>query len=265
VNARLCEITGYSEEELLAQTWQDMTHPDDVATNVERVDAIATGREQVVQYEKRYLHRSGASVWVRVSSSIVRDSEGQPLHFVAHVEDISDRRLAEDRLKDLADHDSLTGLLNRRRFDEDLRATILRMRRHGGTAALVLVDVDRFKEVNDTFGHKVGDDVLVSVAGALRGRLRATDIVGRLGGDEFAAILFEVEPAGAAQVADELAAAIRSRQVVTPTGQVGVTASIGVVLLDGAALISEDEALIAADRALYTAKSDGRDRVVIAG
>jgi diguanylate cyclase (GGDEF)-like protein/PAS domain S-box-containing protein len=260
VNAKLSELTGYSEEELLSRTWREITHPDDLDESADRISAVVDGRARSLHHEKRYLHADGSTVWVRVSSTIVRDAAGRPLHFVSQIEDIRDRRRAEDRLKELADHDPLTGLLNRRRFDEELRDTVLRLRRHGGRAALVLIDIDRFKAVNDTHGHKVGDDVLVGVAGALSGRLRATDVVGRLGGDEFAVLLFETGPEDSLRVAGQLAAAIRGRSV----EGVSVTVSIGVVMLDAEGGLSEGEALVAADRALYRAKSEGRDRVSMA-
>ena len=263
VNARLCELTGYTEDELLARTYRDITHADDLGASDEAVGGVLAGRSETLAYEKRYVHANGMPVWVRVSSSLVRNTEGAPMHFVSQIEDVSERRRAEDRLKDLADHDSLTGLLNRRRFDEELAMALMRMRRHGGRVALVLIDVDGFKSVNDTHGHKVGDDVLVEIAAALRGRLRASDAVGRLGGDEFAVLLYQTGPADARRVAGELADAIRARCVRTGSGEVTVTVSIGVVVLDETARGGEDEALVAADRALYAAKSQGRDRVVL--
>jgi diguanylate cyclase (GGDEF)-like protein/PAS domain S-box-containing protein len=259
VNAKLCELTGYREEELLACTWRDMTHPDDLDENIGLVGSVLEGRAESVSFDKRYVHADGRAVWVRVSTSLVRDAEGRPVNFVSQIEDIRDRRRAEERLKDLADHDSLTGLLNRRRFDEELRSVVQRLRRYGGRAALLLLDVDRFKAVNDTHGHKAGDDVLVAVAGALRRRLRATDIVGRIGGDEFGVLLLETGADESRLVALELAGAIRKGG-----GPVDVTASIGVVLLDERASADADDALVDADRALYAAKSAGRDCVVLA-
>jgi diguanylate cyclase (GGDEF)-like protein len=203
-------------------------------------------------------------VWVNVSSSLILDADGKPLHLVSQIEDVTDRKRAESRLKNLAEHDPLTGLLNRRRFDEELADTISRVRRHGGRAAILLIDLDRFKLVNDTYGHKTGDEVLVAVAAELRARLRGTDIVARLGGDEFAAVLYEADAEAAQAVAGDLAAALRSKQVVSAGAELGVTASIGIVLVDRET-IGDDAALIAADRALYSAKNGGRDRIALAG
>ncbi len=264
VNSKLCEITGHGEDALLGRTFAEITHPDDVSGNTEGLERLVSGQLPVLVVEKRYLRPDGKTVWVRVSSSLVRDADGAPAHVVAQIEDISDRRRTEHRLKELADHDPLTGLLNRRRLDEELRTTLLRIRRHGGRAALLLFDIDRFKTVNDSFGHKAGDDVLCALAGILRGRLRATDVVARLGGDEFAVLLFEASPEDARRVADELAASIRAMRVPREGGHVSITVSAGVVLLDPQTTGDEDEALVAADRALYTAKRDGRDRVALA-
>jgi diguanylate cyclase (GGDEF)-like protein/PAS domain S-box-containing protein len=263
VNATLCEITGYTEDELLARTFQDITHPDDLEQNLETLEKVVAGGARTVRFEKRYLRPNGRAVWVNVSSSLMHDSDGNPLHFVSQIEDVTDRKRAERKLKDLADHDPLTGLLNRRRFDEELRKTILRLRRHGGRAALLLVDLDRFKLVNDTYGHKTGDDVLVAAAEALRRRLRQTDAVGRLGGDEFAAILYEADLPAAQRVAAEVAAALRANRTRSGRAEIAVTASIGVVLLDRETA-GEEEALLSADRALYEAKDGGRNQVVLA-
>jgi diguanylate cyclase (GGDEF)-like protein/PAS domain S-box-containing protein len=261
VNPTLCELTGYTEGELLARTFQDITHPDDLEQNLSELQRVIGGELRAMRLEKRYLRANGHTVWVRISSSLVRDADGNPLHFVSQIENVTDRRRAEERLKELADQDSLTGLLNRRRFDEELRLTLLRLGRHGGHATLLLLDLDRFKLVNDTYGHKTGDEVLVAVGRTLRETLRETDVVARLGGDEFAVIALETGSAGALSIATDLATALRSRQIVSGDAEVTITASIGVVGLDQASGAAGDDPLVAADRALYRAKSSGRDRI----
>jgi diguanylate cyclase (GGDEF)-like protein/PAS domain S-box-containing protein len=261
VNPSLCRLTGYSEAELLGRTFQDLTHPDDLEANLTEVRKVMDGQRRAMKIEKRYIRADGKIVWVAVSSSLVRDADGTPIHNVAQIEDVTRRREAEERLKELADRDPLTGLLNRRRFDEELRLTLLRLRRHGGGAALLVIDLDRFKLVNDTHGHKTGDEVLVAVAETLRARLRETDVVARLGGDEFAAIALETGREGAQIVARDLAEALRARPIVCGEAEVTVTASIGFVLLDQSTLADGGDPLVAADRALYKAKSRGRDRV----
>jgi diguanylate cyclase (GGDEF)-like protein/PAS domain S-box-containing protein len=261
VNPMLCEITGYTESELLASTFYDITHPDDLEKNRTEVQRVIGGERRAMRIEKRYVRPNGNTVWVRISSSLVRDADGNPLHFVSQIENVTDRKRAEERLKELADHDSLTGLLNRRRFDEELRLTLQRLRRHGGQATLLLIDLDRFKRVNDTYGHKTGDEVLVAVAAALRGRLRETDVVARLGGDEFAAIALETDGKDARSLATNLADALHALKITSGEAELTVTASIGVVPLDQVSMADDDDPLVAADRALYQAKSGGRDRI----
>jgi diguanylate cyclase (GGDEF)-like protein/PAS domain S-box-containing protein len=260
VNDSLCELTGYSEAELLQLTYRDITHPDDLEKNVAEVEDLLVGRITFMRIEKRYVRPNGRPVWVHISSSLVRDADGKPLHIVSQIEDVTGRKRAETKLRDLAERDSLTGVLNRRRFHEELDDALTRLRRDGGSSALLLVDLDRFKLVNDTRGHKVGDDVLVEVASVLRKRLRARDVVGRIGGDEFAALLDGATGAVAVMVARELLGALHLR---IPAGdaEVAVSASIGVVQLDP--VTTGEAALIAADRALYQAKHAGRDRVAV--
>ena len=201
-----------------------------------------------------------------LSVSLVRDSDGTPLYFVSQIEDITERKHAEQELKRLADHDSLTGLLNRRRFDEELQRELGRLARQPNAhAALLLLDVDRFKLVNDSLGHRAGDDVLCAVAQTLSRRLRDTDVIARLGGDEFAALLVDLRDVrDAPQIATELAAAIRTQSILTVGGAATVTVSIGVVALDQHTSEREIDTLIAADNAMYRAKRAGRNRISLA-
>ena len=140
-------------------------------------------------------------------------SQGEPLYYVLQVEDIGDRKQTERELRRLADHDSLTGLLNRRGFMEGLRRELRRMERKGEYGALLLLDLDNFKLVNDTGGHLVGDQVLCATADVLRRRLRATDVIGRLGGDEFAALVLNVTPRQASEIAAETTETLRAMTV----------------------------------------------------
>ncbi len=261
VNARLCEITGYDEDELLARRFVDVTHPEDVDKNAENIDNLSAGRVRSIRIEKRYVRPSGEIVWVNISSSLIVDADGKPLHLVSQIEDVTERRRADARLQEMADHDPLTGLLNRRRFEEERARAVGRLGRHGGEAALCLVDLDRFKEVNDTFGHKTGDDVLIAVASALKSRLRATDVVARLGGDEFAVLLLDVDAERAESVADELVSAVRGLRITSGPHELSVTASAGLVLFGSGRAVGDEEALVAVDRALYRAKHEGRDRI----
>ena len=262
VNRTLCEITGYDESSLLELCFQEITHPDDLDADVEQVRRVLTGEIRTYQMEKRYRRRDGQIVWAMLSVSLVRDRVQQPLYFVSQIEDISERKEAEDRLQELADHDPLTGLVNRRRFSEELEREVARTRRHSSETAVLIIDLDWFKLINDSLGHRAGDDVLCAVARTLESRLRATDVLSRIGGDEFAVIApTDGGEVAARKLASDLAEAIRTQTVVTSGTARHVTASIGVALLNEHTATSADDLLAAADGAMYSAKRDGRDRI----
>ena len=265
-NRTLSAITGYTEHELLRRTFADITHPDDLDADVEQARRLLAGETEAYQMEKRYVCADGSVVWVALSVSLVRDAGGKPMYFVAQIEDINARKLAEQELRFLADHDPLTGLLNRRRFYEEVDRELGRLGRHPHRhAAVLLLDVDRFKTINDALGHKAGDEVLTALAGILGVRLRASDSVGRLGGDEVAALLVDItEHDDAVAIARELRDTIRAEPILTSAGPVAVTVSIGVAALGADSDPVTDHALTLADDAMYQAKRNGRDQIGIA-
>ena len=186
--------------------------------------------------------------------------EGRVVGRVWSFRDVTDRRRADAQLQHLADHDSLTDLVNRRRFEEALTVELERSARYGSGGALLLLDLDDFKRVNDTHGHLRGDEVLRATARLLGSRLRSTDLLGRLGGDEFAVLLPEADTVRATKLAEELLEVIREHEFDTREGPLRMTTSIGVVAL--ADLPEGDmEPMAAADTAMYTAKREGRDRL----
>lgn len=174
-----------------------------------------------------------------------------------------ERDRLEGRLQHLADHDPLTDLFNQRRFDEELARELLAARRYGTSGAVMALDLDNLKHVNDTLGHEAGNELIARVAEIVRERLRKTDIVARIGGDEFAAVLPRADESQACQIASELLDAIRDQALVeTAGGACSTSASIGIAVFhDGAEHPSGDELLNEADMAMYDAKEAGRDRV----
>jgi diguanylate cyclase (GGDEF)-like protein len=185
--------------------------------------------------------------------------EAHPAALVATFRDITERRDYEAELQRLADFDELTGLPNRRAFLRVLADHLASRRRDDVRGALLVLDLDRFKELNDTLGHAVGDRVLVHAARAMQERVRATDVLGRLGGDEFAVLLRGADEREAQGVAQALVERLRQEALPTAQGVRQVSASVGVVPLSGAAGASVDRALQAGDEAMYAAKSSGRD------
>jgi len=182
--------------------------------------------------------------------------------------DVTEQKHFEGELQHLADHDALTGLINRRRFEEDLARGVAYTVRYGGGMAALVLDVDNFKYVNDTLGHKAGDELIQSVANLLRERLRETDVLARLGGDEFALLLPQVDADGASNVADSILEAVRSHIVIVGGQRVSMTVSIGVALLDesieaGESASKGGQLMVDADLAMYEAKMGGRNCVSV--
>ena len=164
-----------------------------------------------------------------------------------------------NRLEELVLFDELTGLRNRRAILNDLDMLVTGAARHGLSLAVLMLDVDHFKAINDEHGHRVGDDVLREIGARLRGRMRGGDVAGRLGGDELLIVLPSTEAGGADSLARSISSSMRDTPVQTPSGPVVVTVSIG-----SAAWLDDDVEMLLerADRALYSAKEQGRDRTV---
>ena len=189
---------------------------------------------------------------------------GQPLNFLTQIQDITERKLFEGRLQHLADHDSLTGLFNRRRFEEELARELALAERHGNSAALLAIDLDNFKYINDSLGHSVGDELIARVGEALFARLRKTDVLARLGGDEFAVILPRADEADASRVAGALLESVAAVDLqTTGSHQRSVTASIGISIFEPGSGITAEELHVEADIAMYDAKEAGRGRATV--
>ncbi|HTN22925.1 MAG TPA: GGDEF domain-containing protein [Solirubrobacteraceae bacterium] len=174
------------------------------------------------------------------------------------------RRALEAQLYELANRDALTGLYNRHRFEEELGRFLTRVRRYGATGALLLLDLDHFKPINDSLGHEAGDRMLRAVAKVVGGLVRESDVVGRLGGDEFAVLLLEATQEDAVARAEELLAAVAAIRITTRAGDGWTSASIGVAVADATSVPAPSELLGRADAAMYRAKRAGGDRVAAA-
>ena len=387
VNAALCEITGWPEAELLARSFQDITHPDDLDADLAQVELLLAGGSTGYRMEKRYITRAGSEIWAMLSVSLARDASGQPRHFISQIQDIGGRkrdeqrlqvaeleartqrdhaqaiisamhegyaltidgeikavnealctltgfseqelvgmrvpfpfwppeqqsenmrlsqqivesqggtfeatlmrrngerfvaeitaelafdpagesiglvntvrdisvqRLQQQELERLARTDSLTGLANRYVLQESLDRAAAHARRHGGTLALILLDLDWFKQVNDLHGHPAGDSALVEVARRLAETVRADEVLARVGGEEFAWLLPDAGAEEAVSAADRARRAIAEIPFAT-AGQLTMSAGVGLMLGPG----EGDELYRLADRALYDAKQRGRNR-----
>jgi diguanylate cyclase (GGDEF)-like protein/PAS domain S-box-containing protein len=259
VNDALCRILGRTRNELMAATLHEIAHPEDVDRDERSFRDLLLGKIPSYQVERRYRHAFGHYFWALLTVSLVRDRLGTPLYLVSQVQDISDRKEMAARLEHLIDHDFLTGLLNRRRFQDEVTHHTTRMSRYGTQGAILMIDLDHFKNVNDSFGHKAGDDLLRGVAGALRHQVRETDVLARVGGDEFAVLLPEANGDQARLVAEGIVKTLGRQVAVLGDRSIQITASAGVALFDGRRAM---EVLEFADLAMYEAKVAGRNRVV---
>ncbi len=209
--------------------------------------------------------RPGEPDEVTVAATVVAltDGEGRVENLLVTVVDVSERKRFEQTLAHLADHDPLTGLGNRRKFDIELTAHLDRCRRYGASGALLMVDLDNFKQVNDTLGHSAGDELIVSVADVLRRRMRTSDVVVRLGGDEFAVLLPGADREASESVARDVVHLVRDQvRVLDGNRSRKVTTSVGVVLIQDPE-ITPAELLSTADMTMYDAKDAGRDQFVV--
>jgi diguanylate cyclase (GGDEF)-like protein/PAS domain S-box-containing protein len=242
VNRALCAFTGHTPDELEGTEITRQLHPD------ERTGA------HLDRGEHRFMHAAGTIVWGAVNATRVRDE-----HVLVQVQDVTERRRYEAELRYLADHDPLTGLLNRRAFTHALESHLEHVRRYGPAGATLVLDLDHFKNINDTLGHGSGDELIVSLAGALRERLGDRVAIGRLGGDELAILVPDGDAdAAAADVLD----VVRAQRISSPSGRLrSVSASVGIAGFDEPGL-DADAVLANADLAMYEAKDAGRDRAV---
>lgn len=165
-------------------------------------------------------------------------------------------------LRYLADHDPLTGLYNRRRFRAELDQQVALSARYGGRGAVMVIDVDGLKEVNDSHGHQAGDTLIRGIAAVLRERVRATDVVGRLSGDEFAVLMPRADTAGALQLAEDLRAEV-AEGLETGAGATPITISVGITMFGERAGVTAEGLMVAADQAMYRAKAEGRNRIAL--
>ncbi len=262
-NGAFCSLLGYDPETLRHMSFAELTHPDDLEHEMDLFNEIVTRKRSSYRITKRYIRRDGNVVWVDLSAAEVCDEAGQAFSIVAVLQDISDRKAAENAIEQLAFHDVLTRLPNRRLLQDRLTQALASSGRNGRHGALLFIDLDNFKGLNDTLGHYIGDLLLQQVAQRLAARIRSGDTVARLGGDEFVMMLDGLD-------ADRIEAAAQTEalgtQLLTALNQpyrlesydYHGSASIGATLFLGNQCAPE-ELMKQADIAMYHAKQCGRN------
>lgn len=254
VNPAVERLRGYSVEEVLGERLEQAFTPESYEQAREGLEQLLrTGDLPRHHWELEQTCKDGSTVWVEIIVKVLRDAQGRPQGLLGITRDITERRAAEAQLEHLAHHDVLTGLPNRALYQDRLEQALERVGRRGGEVALLYVDLDDFKGVNDRYGHEAGDQVLREIARRLRECVRASDTVARIGGDEFTVILGEVARREDVQrVADKILRSI-AQPVRLPTGIARLGASVGVAVFPRDATDAEG-LLRRADHAMYRAK-----------
>lgn len=257
------ELTGYQPEDLIDNrrvAWSELVEPEDTAEVVSQVEqAIAKAESFSLEYRLR--RADGQVIWVWERGRGVADDGGMVLEGI--ILDVTERKRLEDQLSELATLDSLTGQFNRRETERVLQEEVVRAGRYHRQLAVLWVDLDHFKRVNDTWGHAIGDEVLRTVSLRLADTIRTVDTLGRYGGEEFIVVVPEASAGEARDAAERLRRRVAAEPVVTSSGEtIPITLSIGVAVYPDHGKTA-DELCNHADKAMYIAKSLGRDRIAV--
>ncbi len=226
-----------------------------------QLQRLLDGEDRCLVAEVQIREAHPDPLWVNVNAAVISDAAGRPEHLVLQLQDITERKQFEHELRIHAERDPLTGLLNRRRLEEELKATVAEVQRYSTRAALMVCDLDNLKLVNDTLGHKAGDKLITGVARLLGECVRETDVLARMGGDEFAVLLPHATLEQALVIAERLRAAVLDLDLdlVAAQQKLHTTLSIGIAPLGGG--LSAEDSLVAADLAMYEAKRSGHNRI----
>lgn len=262
-NRALGDLLRRSPERLVGMQLADFVYPDDREMVDAQFGPLVRGEIDHYEGDHRYVREDGESLWVHAAVSLVRNEEDAPDFVIVMLEDVTARKLVEEELSHRALHDPLTGLPNRDLLDDRLAMALTRMPRQEASTVVIFLDLDRFKEVNDAYGHAAGDRLLVAVARRLEGSLRPSDTVSRFGGDEFVVLCEDVAgEEGAMTAAWRVLQALARPFVLDEEAEVYVEASLGAAIATGTR--QRPEQLIRnADAAMYRAKQLGGNRIVV--
>ena len=259
VNQAVCDLLGRPKELLLGRRWTDFTHPDDIPLMDILTEKVAAGVSTYAD-ERRYLRPDGSEVWAATHVSIVRDAKGTPLYFFSHLLDITAYKKLANELAHRAMHDELTGLPNRALLADRLDQSLARSTRSHVPINVMFLDIDNFKEINDSLGHTAGDELLVYVAAQIRSAIRPGDTVARFGGDEFVIVCEGASKAEVSVIGTRILDAIKL-PVKLAAGEVRVTGSMGVTTSGSAS--TPETMLQTADFAMYRAKGLGPGSIAL--
>ncbi len=256
-NQSFCDAVGYTEQELVALSFKDLTHPEDVPLLKSLGTELLNNERQHFQIETRHWSKDEKPLHVGLTVTMVRDSQQRPICFLLQVINLTEQKWMEEQLRHRAFYDGLTGLANRALFVNRLEQAVIRLERNANSQCAVLfLDLDRFKVINDSLGHSIGDQLLSALAGRLESCIRRCDTLARLGGDEFSILLEEIDSLDdALMVCDRIHTTLKT-PFKLENYEVFANISIGVVC-SSAGYEQSSDLLRNADTALYRAKAQG--------
>ena len=263
-NPAFCDLTGYSHDALFAPgfMFERVLLSDEIASYRKHLVALSHGEEESYRQQQQFARQDGAVLWVELTINLMRETPGVPHRLVVTAVDITELRRTEGAFRDLSFRDPLAKLPNRRLLRDRLQSAVARARREEGKVAVIFIDLDGFKPINDTQGHDTGDWLLKAVAQRLSECLREYDTAARLGGDEFVVLLPSLtQSEDAAQIAERIRMTLALPFFTNDKEQLEISASIGVSLFPDHAESARD-LLQASDEAMYLAKKSGRNQVV---
>lgn len=262
-SARWYEMLGYAGDELSGtlDDWKESVHPDDLDEAMEAINRHLSGKVPIYECTYRLKKKSGDYIWVRDRGIRQIDDEGEVKRMIGSHSDITAGKEIRENLEKMIITDDLTGLFNRRHYDIQLKDEMMRAERYGSRLSIIMIDIDLFKQINDTYGHQAGDKALQELARVIKKKIRNTDSAYRIGGEEFMIIAPQTNEENAVKAAERLRNAVIESRIETKYGSFSFTISLGVTTFTkGDTYCSFNER---ADIALYRSKDSGRNRTSI--
>lgn len=262
LNKAVTNIYGYQADEMLFKHYSDYQLPESRDRDLSALETILNGNE-VVGYETVHLNKKGEQIHISFNAKPTMNTDGSVAYITGTARDITSKKAYENELTYQAQHDSLTGIFNRKFFQQELERVVSRVARSAADCAVFYMDLDQFKYVNDTVGHAAGDKLLLETTALLRNHIREGDLLARFGGDEFTVLLYNIEREEACTVAEGLRKLFENYQFMDSGKSFNVTLTLGIACITNQTA-SADEVLSQADIACNIAKANGRNRIHIA-